>query len=159
MSEITVIKRNHLGEEVYRWKGKLLERKSTEVRLEAAFLLSGQGRPSAEPIFLGDTPLHIGDRFVETYYADRWYNCYEIHDRASDQVKCWYCNVAYPAELGNDAISFRDLALDLLIYPDGRQEVLDEDEFESLNLPQEVRGQALSALRELEHEFKLRLVH
>lgn len=157
MNEITVIKQNHLGEEVYRWKGKLLERSDTVVQVEAAFRLSGQGRPSQEPTFLGDVSLHTGDSFIETYYSDRWYNYYEIHDQASDLVKCWYCNVTYPANFGNDIILFRDLALDLLVYPDGRQVVLDEDEFTALNISTEDKMRALAALEELKTQFRERL--
>lgn len=148
MNEITVIKCNHLGEEVYRWKGQLLERGASHVMLEARFGLSG--------LFMGEVPLFVGDRFVETYYSNRWYNGYEIHDHDSDLIKCWYCNIAYPAELGADTISFHDLALDLLVYPDGRQHVLDEPEFEALDLSSADRHRALTALGSLRSEFKKR---
>lgn len=146
MSEITVVKYNHLGEEAYRWKGELLERSTSHVLLEARFSLSG--------LFMGEAPLYVGDRFVESYYSDRWYNTYEIHDRDTDMVKCWYCNITYPAELSEGSVSFRDLALDLLVYPDGRQQVLDETEFEALDIPQLDRQKALAALGELQRKFQ-----
>ncbi len=149
MSEITVIKQSHLGVEVYRWKGKLIERDDSHILLEARFSLSG--------LFMGEAPLYVGDRFIESYFADRWYNYYEIHDREDDRIKCWYCNVAYPAELGEDEVSFRDLALDLLVYPDGRQVVLDEDEFTALDISHEDRAKARSALEDLQTQFLHRL--
>ena len=42
-----------------------------------------------------------------------------------------------------------DLALDLLVFPDGRQLVLDEDEFEALQPDAALRAAAQSALDEL----------
>ncbi len=149
MNEITVIKQNHLSEEVYRWKGTLLERGDTHMLLEARFSLSG--------LFMGEAPLYVGDRFVESYFSDQWYNFFEIHDHASDLIKCWYCNVTYPANITTDIISFRDLALDLLVYPDGRQVVLDEDEFAALNISTEDKMRALAALEELKTQFRERL--
>jgi predicted RNA-binding protein associated with RNAse of E/G family len=49
---------------------------------------------------------------------------------------------------------FNDLALDLLVFPDGRQIVLDEDEFYSLSLAPQVRQRALTTLGELQTRFK-----
>ena len=48
--------------------------------------------------------LRRGDRFIETYYTDRWYNIFEIHAREDDRLKGWYCNIAKPAvmEAGNE---------------------------------------------------------
>lgn len=145
MSEFTVIKQNHLGEEVFRWNAHLLERDDTRVLLEARFGLSGH--------FMGDIPLEVGDRFVESYYADRWYNIYEVHSHNDDRLKCWYCNIAYPAQIGANDLSFRDLALDLLVYADGRQLLLDEGEFNALDLSPELKAKALQSLAELQQQF------
>jgi len=51
-------------------------------------------------------------------------------------------------------LSYTDLALDLLIYPDGRQLVLDEDEFLLLPLTPQVQVQALLALEALQQVFR-----
>ena len=144
--DVTVIKRNPRGEETWRYSGQVLEEGETWVRLEAYF-----NRP--------DTPFHgillgRGDRFVETYYSDRWYNLFEMHDRGSDALKGWYCNVTRPAEFSSGVISYVDLALDLLVYPDGRQLVLDEDEFIELNLDPAEQLAARQALRELQRLFE-----
>jgi hypothetical protein len=96
-------------------------------------------------------PLRRGDRFLETYFTDRWYNIYEIHAREDDSLRGWYCNVGKPALLDGDCLSYVDLALDLLVFPDGRQVVLDEDEFLSLELSIADRRQALAALEELKN--------
>ncbi len=51
-----------------------------------------------------------------------------------------------PAEFSDGKIAYIDLALDLLVYPDGRYLILDEDEFEALALPHEQQAKARQAL-------------
>jgi predicted RNA-binding protein associated with RNAse of E/G family len=97
--------------------------------------------------------LKRGDRFVETYFADRWYNIYEIYDRDSNERKGWYCNVTRPAEIEDGKISYVDLALDLLVFPDKRQLILDEDEFAALKISPEEAQTARLALQELQALF------
>lgn len=147
MTPITVIKRNLASEETWRYSGLILRREAGALVLEARF-----NRP--------DTPfqgilLKENDRFVETYYTDRWYNIFEIHDRDDDRIKGWYCNIGYPAVLeADDRLSYVDLALDLWIAPDGTQTVLDEDEFAALDLDAETRSRAQKALEELRLRFR-----
>jgi hypothetical protein len=143
--DVWVIKRNIAREEIWRYPARVLSRKPGAVLIEAFF-----NRP--------DTPFHgiilgRGDRFIEAYYSQRWYNLYEIHDRLDDSLKGWYCNVTLPAEIDEDTITYVDLALDLLVYPGGKQLVLDEDEFEELALSSQVRAQALDALQTLRDVF------
>jgi predicted RNA-binding protein associated with RNAse of E/G family len=142
---ILVLKLNAAREEVWRYDGRILDRTADSIRLEAFF--NGGSRP-----FHGINLIN-GDRFIETYYFDRWYNIYEIHDRETDALKGWYCNVSYPAEFEDGQVSYVDLALDLLVYPDGRQLVLDEDEFAELTLSITDVNMARSALAELQHIF------
>ncbi len=81
------------------------------------------------------TIIRTGDRFIETYFTERWYNVFEIHDREDDRLKGWYCNIGRPAVMESEnTISYVDLALDLWVAPDGSQTVLDEDEFDALDL-------------------------
>ena len=102
-----------------------------------------------------ETILRKGDRFIEVYYTDRWYNIYQIHDRDDDQIKGWYCNIGRPAVLeSEDRISYNDLALDLWVAPDGNQTVLDEREFMSLPLDEGTRNKCTSALEELKKVFR-----
>lgn len=144
-TDIQIIKRDHLGQDVFLYQGAVIERGEKHILLQARFGL--------ENVKLVDIPLQVGDLFLETYYRDRWYNIYEIHAKDDNRLKGWYCNVSYPAEIGEDAVAFRDLALDLLVYPDGRQVVLDEDEFVALNIPEPDRVMALSALADLRRIF------
>ncbi len=145
MDDVVVIKRIPSGEEKWRYTGRTLERGTSWVKVEAFF--------NRDDLPFHEIVLGRGDRFVETYYTDRWFNIFEIHDRMDDHLKGWYCNVSLPAEIVAGQISYVDLALDLLVYPDGRQLVLDEDEFAALDLPAEWRTQALRALGELQSMF------
>jgi hypothetical protein len=146
MPPITVIKRNILGQETYRYSGELLKHEPDHAVLEAFF-------DREDRIFHG-MPLHNGDRFVETYYFDRWYNVFEIYAREDGELRGWYCNVSCPAEIDGEFISYVDLALDLLVFPDGSQIVLDEDEFSQLLLSQQDRERAQAALAELQSLFQ-----
>jgi hypothetical protein len=97
MTEITIIKQNVKGEETWRYSGRVMQKNSSSILIEANF-----NRP--------DTPFHgivlgRGDRFVEIYYSSRWYNIFEIHDREDDRLKGWYCNVTRPAVIYDDASS------------------------------------------------------
>lgn len=149
MNALDVIKLDHAGREVFRYPGWELARDGRSITLEAFFSW-------------GDTPveevvLQQGDRFVETYFSDRWYNIFEIYDHNSGALKAYYCNIGYPAEIGLQAVSYRDLALDLLVLPDGRQFVLDEVEFVALEISPAVRDQAMEGLRAVREEIQHKL--
>ena len=146
MSHITVIKLDINGEETWRYQGKILHQDGNKLVLEAFF-------DREDSIFHG-MPLYKGDRFVETYYLDRWYNVFEIHARDDDRLRGWYCNIGQPAILEGSVLSYVDLALDLLVFPDGRQLVLDEKEFNQLPLSPEIRAKARQALTELQKSFR-----
>ena len=147
--EIDVVKLNVAGEETWRYRGHLLERNSNRIVLEAFF--------DRQDMDLQGMLLGRGDRFVETYYSDRWYNIFEIHSREDDQLRGWYCNVTQPAAFGDSSISYVDLALDLLVFPNGRQLILDEDEFQTLDISTVERRKARQAMEELQNKFSARL--
>lgn len=142
---IKVQKKNLAGQVTYEYEGILLTRDEHSIAIEALF-------DRADMPFV-DTVLRTGDRFVEYYYDDRWYNIFEVHDRDDERIKGWYCNICKPASFEDGIISYIDLALDLWVSPDGRQTVLDEDEFEKLALDDELRASALHGLHSLENFF------
>jgi hypothetical protein len=73
MSEpVKVLKRDLSGEVVWQYDGRVLERSAEFVVLEAFF--------NRDDMPFMDVVLKRGDRFVERFYADRWYNVFEIHD-------------------------------------------------------------------------------
>ena len=143
--QIKVQKKNPAGEVTYEYEGMLLNRDERSITLEAFF-------DRADMPFM-DVVFKTGDRFIERYYTDRWYNIFTIHDREDDNVKGWYCNIGQPAIFENGIVSYIDLALDLWVSIDGKQTILDEDEFEKLNLDEERRTAALNGLRELQQRF------
>lgn len=140
-----VQKKNLAGEVTYQYEGVLLKRDENSVTLEAFF--DRDDRPYM------DTTLKRGDRFVEHYYSDRWYNIFAIYDRDDGHIKGWYCNVGKPAIIEDGVVSYVDLALDLWVSADGKQTVLDEDEFEALGLPAELKDNAFAGLADLKQIF------
>ncbi len=146
MNEITVLKQNPAGELMYQWQGQLVHQQGHETLVQALF--------NADSGMVEEIPLKKGDQFLETYYDDRWFNVFEIRDKDDGRLKGWYCNVCAPAVISTGQIIFRDFALDLLVYPDGRQVVLDEDEFEALYCSPEERSLALSGLAQVQSYFR-----
>ncbi|MBN2115196.1 MAG: DUF402 domain-containing protein [Anaerolineales bacterium] len=144
-ARIRVQKKNPAGEVTYEYEGMLLSRDETSLKLEALF-------DRADMPFM-DVVFRKGDRFVEYYYTDRWYNIFVVHDRADGKIKGWYCNIGKPAVIEDGVVSYVDLALDLWVSADGKQTVLDEDEFNTLKLNEELRSGALNGLRELKQLF------
>ena len=143
---IRVLKLDTSGKTTWQYEGRVLSRTSQTVVLEAFF-----NRPDLP---FQDVVFKEHDRFVETFYADRWYNVFEIHDRDTDALKGWYCNICRPAILGDGSVSYVDLALDLWVAPDGKQTVLDRDEFDALHLGPAERPSALDSLDRLQQSFE-----
>jgi protein associated with RNAse G/E len=144
--KVKVQKKNPAGEVTYEYEGTLLRRDEHSIVLEALF-------DRADIAFM-DVVFRTGDRFVEHYYTDRWYNIFAVHDRNNGDIKGWYCNIGEPAVIEDGIVSYVDLALDLWVSADGKQTVLDEDEFEDLDLNEQLRTGALSGLKELKSLFK-----
>ena len=143
---IKVKKKNPTGEVTYQYEGVLLERSGNSIKLEAFF--DRKDMPFQEVVF------KTGDRFVEYYYSDRWYNIFAIYDKDDGNIKGWYCNIGMPAEIKDDVVSYVDLALDLWVSADWKQTVLDEDEFEALNLTDELHAGALNGLKQVRLLFE-----
>ena len=143
---VTVDKLNLAGEVTVTWTGQVLRRDEREVVLEAIFTHSARD--------LGYVRLGPGDRFVEYYYTDRWYNVFAIYNAGDGVFKGWYCNITRPAEIsakpdGSVRVRAVDLALDYFRQPGGREFVLDEDEFKGLSLDAAEVTQAWAGLAEL----------
>lgn len=143
--KVKIQKKNPAGEVTYEYEGMLLSRDGHSIVLEALF-------DRADMPFMG-VVFKKGDRFVEYYYTDHWYNIFVIHDRDDGIVKGWYCNIGRPALIEDGVVSYVDLALDLWVSTSGEQTVLDEDEFEALDLEEELRTGALRGLDELKQLF------
>jgi hypothetical protein len=140
-----VQKMNPAGDVVYEYEANELRRDKTGIVLEALF--------TRDDMPFMDVTFKKGDRFVEYYWSDRWYNIFVIYDRDDGALKGWYCNIGKPAVIEDSVVSYVDLALDLWVSADGRQAVLDEDEFEALALDAESRRGALQGLNDLRGVF------
>ncbi|MGH2346155.1 MAG: DUF402 domain-containing protein [Chloroflexota bacterium] len=123
MSAVTVRKHDWRGRFRYAWEGKVAVRTADHLIIEAIW--KGPGEPT-----VGEIHFIPGDRFLEYYYPGRGYAIWQI-ERPDGGLKGWYCNISTPVEEAAGTLSFRDLLLDLLVYPDGRMVVLDRDEFEA----------------------------
>ena len=143
---IKVQKKDPGGNVLIEYEGDEISRDENSVKLEALFT-----RPDMP--FM-DVVFKQGDRCVEYYYSDRWYNIFTIYDRDDGKIKGWYCNIGMPALIEDGLVSYVDLALDLWVSVNGKQTVLDEDEFEALNLSDELKAGALNGLNELKSLFK-----
>lgn len=141
MKKLLVYKLDENGNHVWEYPAVELERGEHCVRLEAFF--------NRDNLDLGFATFARGDRFIEYFYEDRWYNIFAVYEGKSARLKGWYCNVCRPAVLGESAIYCEDLALDLWVSPAGESIVLDEDEFAALKITAEERIKGLAALNEL----------
>lgn len=125
--DFTIQKLDFNGQVVYAYPGRLLARTPGAVVLEAFF-------DRADRLELGYTVFERGDRFVEYFYADRWYNLFEVYAVGSGALRGWYANLARPAQIEDGQVSAVDLALDVWIAPEGEGRILDEAEFAALPL-------------------------
>ncbi len=130
-----------MGDIVWHYPAVVLEKGASWIRLEAFF--------NRDDNDLGFAIFKRGDRFVETFYNDRWYNVFAVYDGLKGHLQGWYCNICRPAHIDESAVRCEDLALDLWVTPDGQGQVLDEDEFELLALDAGERRKCLAALQEL----------
>jgi hypothetical protein len=139
---ITIHKLDASGREMWAYPTRLLARGRGWIRVEGVF--------DRDDVVLHDWVVRRGDRMIELFFDDRWYNVFAVHDGASDALRGWYCNITRPARLERADVYAEDLALDLVVFPDGRSLVLDEDEFAELALSAEERTRARRALEELQ---------
>ncbi len=146
MSRMKILKKNLNDEVTWQYEGVVLSREENAITLEALF--------NRDDMPFMDIVLKRNDRFVETFYSDRWYNIFEIYDRDDGKFKGWYCNIGKPAIIEDDFVSYVDLALDLWVSADGAQTVLDEDEFEKLNLDDDLKQKVYAGLNGLQETLK-----
>src|SRR5260370_17759698 len=92
---ITVIKLNPLGEAKVRYQGEVAEHLAHGLIIQASWQQSARD--------LGYTRFEPGDRFIEYYYTDRWFNIFDI-STAGGTRKGWYCNITVPARIYPDHI-------------------------------------------------------
>lgn len=78
---------------------------------------------------VADLVLPEGTVTYAHYWTDRPFNVY--HWIAPDgETLAYYVNLGDRVALQSDRVEWRDLAIDILVTPDGRRQVLDTDELE-----------------------------
>lgn len=83
------------------------------------YRLSGPGR-------VADLALPAGTVTMAYYWTDRPYNVYHWIAPAGDTL-AYYFNLSGPVHIGRERLEWEDLEVDVLVTPDGRVRVLDED--------------------------------
>ena len=139
--DVTITKLDHSGEPVLSYPGVVVYRDEEKVVARCSWGQQGS-------FDLGPFRLEPHDIFVEIYYLNRWFNIFEIY-APSGILKGWYCNVTRPVDILAKEIRWWDLALDLVITPNGDQTLLDEEEFEGLQLSDLLSAEAERALHTL----------
>lgn len=83
------------------------------------YRLRGPGR-------VADLALPAGTLTVAYYWTDRPYNVYHWIAPSGDTL-AYYFNLSGPVRIGRDRLEWEDLEVDVLVTPDGRVQVLDEE--------------------------------
>jgi len=140
--KITITKLDHAGRPVLSYPGEVVYRDEELTVAQCRWTEAGT-------LDLDGLYLHPGDIFIESYFAKERFNIFQIYDLAG-RFKGWYCNVTEIAEVTEGEIRWRDLILDLVVLPDGRQIVRDQEEFEALSPPTDLRARVAAALETLQ---------
>ena len=85
---------------------------------------------------VGDLDLPVGTVTFGHFWSDRPYNVYHWLDRDNGRTLAHYVNLSDETRIGSDHLSFRDLAIDVLVRPGQAPELLDEDELPADLSPQ-----------------------
>lgn len=103
--------------------------------------------------------IEAGTVSTEYFWLGRWYNIFRF-ERPDGTLRNWYCNICMPPTFGVNVLDYVDLDIDVVIWPVGRVEVLDEDEYTRNRLrfayPLEVQEMTNLALQQVleRHERK-----
>ena len=145
-SDLLVEKYKADGSFSFSWEATLLEEGENHRKLKAYF--------NAPAHLVDKVWFNPGDLFIETYYNNRWYNVFEVHEGHNGEIKAWYSNLSYPAKFSPGLITWQDLELDLIAYPNGEYAFLDEEDYAALSLDSETRRQVELTIAELVDQAK-----
>ena len=101
------------------WEADLVSIDETEIVLD--------GRFDAEVTHPDLGKIRKGTISVEHYWLNRHYNVFRFYE-PDGQLKFYYCNANLLPEIANGTLRYIDLELDLIIYPDGTEQLLDESD-------------------------------
>lgn len=88
----------------------------------------------------------------EYFWLERWYNIFCFYE-PDGVFRNYYCNICMPPTFENGVLDYVDLDLDVVVWPDGRVDVLDEADYQrnsvKYDYPESVREHISSAIEEL----------
>ncbi len=87
-----------------------------------------------QPAKVADLTLPAGTLTIAYYWVGRPYNVYHWISPEGETL-AYYFNLSGPVTLTHDTVEWEDLEVDVLVTPDGRARVLDED-----RLPESAAG-------------------
>jgi len=92
----------------------------------------------------------------EFYWRDRWYNVFRFSE-PDGSFRNFYCNITMPPTFEKGVLDYVDLDIDVIVWPDGRMETLDEDDFElnaiRFGYPNDVQENAYASLAGLQRSI------
>lgn len=141
---ITINSRKYDGHIRRSWQGGLIHQDEELLILVGTF---------SEDIKHNDLGLiKKGTVSFEHFWFDKWYNVFRFHEPCG-QLKAHYVNITMPPTFSDGVIDYIDLDIDVIVWPDGRVEVLDRDDFENNKVkygyPDEVIDRAENGLSEV----------
>lgn len=122
---VEIVKFSPMGKQPVRYTGRLIECQGGWIAARASWVHGDMD--------LGYLTFLNGDVLDEYFALDRPYNAFALF-RADGEFAGWYCNVTHPTTVTGSEIHWRDLYLDVIVYPGGTTLVLDEDELEESGL-------------------------
>jgi hypothetical protein len=134
----TVVKLRPSGVEATRYAGTRIDAPAGWIAVRAQWV---HGRMD-----LGYLVFEADDWLGEFFAIEKPYNAFALY-RASGVFAGWYCNVTHPTQVVGRTITWHDLYVDVIVYPDGRTLVLDEDELAESGLEQHDPALHASILR------------
>lgn len=101
--------------------------------------------------------IEAGTVSLERFYFNRWYN-YFLFQKPDGVLRNYYINICMPPRVGSDTIDYVDLDIDLVVWPDGKWQTLDLEEFEAnrsqLAYTEKIVTEALASLNNLKRVFQ-----
>ena len=96
--------------------------------------------------------IKAGTISFEHFLFQKWYNIFRFH-QPSGELLAYYINISMPPILEGNTLSYIDLDIDVVVWPDKLVNVLDLDDFEKNQLkygyPEEVIKNAEGSLKDV----------
>jgi predicted RNA-binding protein associated with RNAse of E/G family len=82
------------------------------------------------PMKVEDLTLPVGTLSFGYFWTDRYYNAYHWFTPSGETLGVYF-NISDSTRIGQGEVRWRDLVVDVLVTPDGRCRVIDEDQIPS----------------------------